>query len=195
VKNPQYSLILASTSRYRAELLARLGLAFVSQSPGVDETPEPNEGPAALTQRLARLKAEAVSRQHPDAVVIGSDQTAAWQTQCLGKPGTAERAVEQLRLLSGQRVTFHTAWTVQRGAQQRHGSDLTHVQFRALSTTDIRHYVERESPLDCAGSFKSEGLGVCLFESIQSEDPTALIGLPLIAIANALRAFGIDPLA
>lgn len=195
MKNPQFPLILASSSRYRAELLSRLGLAFVSLSPDLDETPRPAESPRALTERLAYDKAHALLTRHPDAVVIGSDQTAALGAMSLGKPLTVERAVAQLHQLSQQTVVFHTAWTVLSATHCVRGVDDTTVRFKSLSDHQIRRYIELEQPLDCAGSFKSEGLGVVLFESIQSNDPTALIGLPLIAVAKALSQFGLDPLA
>lgn len=184
-------LVLASTSRYRRELLARLGFAFDAVAPGVDETPREGEPPSALVERLAREKAAAVARGVPDACVIGSDQLAEFDGRVLGKPGTPERAVEQLASMSGRSVAFLTAVCVARGERPigLH-VDRTVVRFRALSTMEIERYVAAETPLDCAGSFKSEGRGIALFEAIETSDPTALIGLPLIATARLLRDAG-----
>jgi septum formation protein len=190
-------LLLASTSRYRALLLERLGLPFSVQAPGVDELRQPQERPAACALRLAHAKAQAVAAQHPDACVIGSDQVAALGRRILGKPGDALRCREQLEAASGRRVAFHTAAVVlgpgARPAQSH--IDQTRVRFRVLGEGEISRYVEIEQPFDCAGSFRSEGLGIALFESIETNDPTALVGLPLIWLAGALRAAGFDPLA
>jgi len=196
MSDPRPPLILASTSRYRKELLERLRLPFTAESPAVDETAVAGESPAALAERLAEAKARAVAARHAGhVVVIGSDQVAACAGRRLGKPGTPDRAREQLAAASGQVVVFHTAVAlVHRGGVERH-RDQTRVRFRSLSPAEIARYVEIESPLDCAGSFKSEGLGVALFETIDSEDPTALVGLPLIWLAAALRRAGLDPLS
>ncbi len=185
-------LILASTSRYRRELLQRLGLAFFCEAPDVDETPLAGEAPAQLAARLARAKAEAVRARHMDSFVIGSDQVAELKGQSLGKPGDHAAAVRQLRVCQGQEVIFHTAVCVlDAHTDVRHAFvDETRVIFRQLSGDEIERYLDVERPYDCAGSFKSEGLGVTLFESIHNVDPTALIGLPLIALAHALRACG-----
>ena len=183
-------LILASTSRYRRELLQRLGLPFQVARPELDESALSDESPPALAQRLAQAKARRVSSQHPQAWVIGSDQVAALDGLALGKPGTRERAISQLGLMSGRKVAFHTAVCVMRGDAWFECMDTTWVIFRALQDDEIARYVEAEQPLDCAGSFKSEGLGICLVEAIESNDPTALVGLPLIAVARMLRQAG-----
>lgn len=188
-------LILASTSRYRRELLARLRLPFTVARPEVDETPLPGEAPADLARRLAQAKAGAIAARAPEAWVIGSDQVAELDGRPLGKPGHAAAAVAQLRAMSGRAVAFRTALCLQRGATRLEAMDETVVRFRTLATDEIERYVAAEQPLDCAGSFKSEGLGIALFEAIETRDPTALIGLPLIATARLLRAAGIDPLA
>ncbi|KFN41243.1 Maf family protein [Arenimonas oryziterrae] len=186
-------LVLASTSIYRRDLLARLGLRFDVARPEVDETPLLNESPMSQAQRLAEAKARAVAERNRDAWVIGSDQVAELNGQSLGKPGSFERAADQLAAASGQRVLFHTAVSVFRHNDKRtmRFCDLTVVQFRSLGSAEIERYLHAEQPYDCAGSFKSEGLGITLFESIESRDPTALIGLPLIALAKALRQAGL----
>lgn len=184
-------LILASTSRYRREMLSRFGLPFDAVAPGVDETPLDGEAPLDLVQRLAAAKAAAVARAYPDACVIGSDQLAEFDGRVLGKPGTPERAIEQLRAMSGREVTFLTALCIMRGEHEVGiAVDRTVVRFRTLSQAEVERYVEAEQPLDCAGSFKSEGRGITLFDAIETVDPTALIGLPLIATARLLRDAG-----
>ena len=189
-------LILASTSRYRRELLERFGLPFECRPSGVDEAARPGEAPSALVVRLARAKAERIAAEAPDAWVSGSDQIAVLgepgAERILGKPGTAARCLEQLRDCAGRRVLFLTAVAVVRGrdALAHEFLDRTEVAFRALQPAEIERYVARESPLDCAGGFKCEGLGITLFESIDNRDPTALVGLPLIRLAAALRACG-----
>lgn len=190
-------LILASTSRYRRELLGRLGLAFECIAPAVDETARPGELPLALCQRLAIAKAEDISIRFPEALVIGSDQVAECSGELLGKPGSGERAREQLLAASGRSVVFHTGVAVLRGHPTYRGlaCDRTDVHFAQLDPERIDEYLRREAALDCAGSFKAEGLGIALLESIHSKDPTALIGLPLIALHKLLRQAGIDPLA
>jgi septum formation protein len=186
-------LILASTSPYRRELLGRLGLPFDTARPGTDETPQPGETPLALAVRLAEAKAKAVLGVDGDDWALGSDQTADLDGQPLGKPGSVENAVAQLRAMSGREVRFHTAVCLAHGDGRRlRALDLTVVRFRALAEDEIARYVARERPLDCAGSFKSEGLGVALFEQIDNRDPTALIGLPLIATARLLREAGFE---
>ena len=188
-------LILASTSPYRRELLSRLGLPFETAAPGIDEAPLPEESAAELAGRLARAKALAV--EAPDAIVIGSDQVASLEGQPLGKPGSHAKAVAQLESFQGREVQFHTAVCVTAGPDrdlQEH-VDLTRVRFRQLPRADLDRYLRLEPAYDCAGGFKAEGLGVVLFESIESRDPTALIGLPLIWVASALRNAGLDPLA
>ncbi len=183
-------LILASTSRYRRALLERLGLPFEAEDPGVDEAALPDEPPDALALRLAQAKAAAVFARHPGACVIGSDQVASRADLRLRKPGSRERAVEQLRAASGDSVAFHTAVCVRWPGGERSDIDLTVVRFRALDEAEIARYVDAERPFDCAGSFKAEGLGIALFEAIESRDPTALVGLPLIATARMLREAG-----
>lgn len=190
-------LILASTSRYRSELLERLRIPFQAVAPGVDETPLPGEAPAALARRLALAKAQAVARLHPQAVVIGSDQVADLNGDSLGKPGSHDKAVSQLRRMRGHCVVFHTAVAVVCQEQGFVGERLAEVRasFRDLSDREIENYLRAEQPYDCAGSAKSEGLGIALLQAIDSDDPTALIGLPLIRTCELLRAAGIDLLA
>ena len=184
-------LVLASTSRYRAELLARLRLPFDSVRPEVDETPLPGEPPASLALRLAAAKAGAIAALHADAVVIGSDQVASCDGRTLGKPGTREAAIAQLQAMSGREAVFLTAVAVAvPGGRIETALDTTTVRFRPLTDDGIARYVDAERPLDCAGSFKCEGLGIALFEAIESRDPTALVGLPLIATARLLRGAG-----
>jgi septum formation protein len=189
-------LILGSTSRYRRELLERLRLPFRTASPGVDETPHANEAPPDLATRLALAKAHAVALLHPDAIVIGSDQVAELNGRAIGKPGTHERATEQLRLMRGQAVIFHTAVAVvckARGFEMQTLAPVT-VRFRDYSDAEIEAYLLAEQPYDCAGSAKSEALGIAMVSSIESDDPTALVGLPLIRLCKMLRAAGLDPL-
>ena len=190
-------LILGSTSPYRRELLQRLRLPFDTDAPRVDENAQPGEAPAALATRLALEKAHEVARRHPGAVVIGADQVAELDGQAIGKPGSHARAVAQLQSMRGRRVVFHTAVAVVRpdtGFAQGLLAPVT-VLFRALSDAEIEHYLRLEQPYDCAGSAKCETLGIALLEAIESDDPTALIGLPLIRTCALLRAAGIDPLA
>jgi septum formation protein len=189
-------LILASTSRYRRELLERLRLPFTVEPPGVDETPLPGEAPAALARRLALRKAQAVAAHHPHSIVIGSDQVADLDGEPIGKPGTHERAVAQLRRMRGRRVVFQTALAVVRHDTGHVGEDLAAVtvQFRELGDDEIEHYLRTEQPYDCAGSARSESLGIALLSAIESDDPTALVGLPLIRTCRLLRAAGLDPL-
>jgi septum formation protein len=189
-------LILASTSRYRRELLQRLQLPFEVLAPGVDETPLPDETPTDLALRLAVAKARAVAAQHPGAVVIGSDQVADLDGQPLGKPHTHERAASQLAAMSGRRVVFHTAVAVVRAdrAFERALLAPVTVRFRELDAASIERYLQLDEPYDCAGSARSEALGVALLESIDSDDPTALVGLPLIRTCTLLREAGLDPL-
>jgi septum formation protein len=186
-------IVLASTSRYRAELLRRLLDDFEQIAPDADEQPLSGETPAARAARLAAAKAAAVSEKRRDAVVIGSDQVAALGDTILHKPGSSDNAHEQLRASSGNTVHFHTGLCVLDGRDGRLQSytDETRVVFRTLSDEEIRRYLAREHPFDCAGSFKSEGAGIALFERIESADPTALVGLPLIALARLLRESGI----
>ena len=184
-------LILASTSRYRRELLARLQRPFECVAPGIDEARLPGETPSSLAVRLARLKAEAVAALHPGALVVGSDQVALLGADVLGKPGSVERCVAQLRASSGRAVEFLTAVHVVHGAGAESHVDRTVVQFRDLGDDEIARYVEIEQPLDCAGGFKAEALGISLFVAIESNDPTGLTGLPLAWLSGALRRAGI----
>ena len=186
-------LVLASTSPYRRELLGRLGLTFTTCSPEADETRHAGETPRELVLRLSEAKARAGAAQGDPALVIGSDQVAVLGDNVLGKPGTVERACAQLAQLSGQQVTFLTGLCLYNSAQQRVQLDLVpfKVVFRTLSNQQIENYVRREQPLNCAGSFKSEGLGVALFERMEGNDPTALIGLPLIRLVSMLEAEGL----
>lgn len=191
-------LVLASTSVYRRELLARLGAAFRQQSPQVDETALASETPAELAARLAAAKAHAVAASNPNALVIGSDQVADCEGHILGKPGDIDNARGQLRASSGRQVRFHTGVclvdTRESPAREFYALDTTTVVFRNLDEAEIGRYLARETPFDCAGSFKSEGLGIALFERIESQDPTAIIGLPLIALCRLLREAGIEVL-
>lgn len=186
---PPRPLWLASTSRYRRSLLARLGVEFQVEAPDTPEQRLPGEAPAAVAQRLALAKARAVAERHPDALVIGSDQVCALGDFILGKPGDAAAARAQLAAQSGRVVTFHTAVAlvgIAAGYSRQH-VDETRCVFRQLGAAEIAEYVDLEAPLDCAGSFKIEGRGIALFERVESVDPTALVGLPLIWVARALR--------
>lgn len=185
-------LMLASTSRYRRELLERLRLPLHIARPEVDETPLDGESVPAMASRLARAKAEAIAAQHPGSWVIGSDQAAELDGQPLGKPGHRDAALAQLASMSGRQVRFHTAVCLVRDGDARQAQDVTTVRFRPLSAAEIERYVDTEQPFDCAGSFKSEGLGIALFDAIESTDPTALVGLPLIAVSRMLREAGFD---
>ena len=189
----QRPLVLGSTSRYRRELLQRLNLTFDVAAPDVDETPEPGETPRTLALRLALAKAQAVARQHPSAIVIGSDQVADLAGEPLGKPGNHERAVQQLRRMRGHTVVFQTAVAVVCLATGFEQVELApvEVKFRDLSDAEIERYLRAERPYDCAGSAKSEGLGIALLDAIHSDDPTALVGLPLIRTCRMLRAAGL----
>jgi septum formation protein len=190
-------LVLASTSRYRRMLLERLGLPFVAVAPDTDETPLAGEAPAGTAFRLARAKAQSVASAHPNALIIGSDQVADFRGQTVGKPGTHAAALAQLSALSGQTVIFHTGLALLDAATGACQTSLVDVRsvFRHLSAAEIDAYVSREQPYDCAGSVRSEALGIALFERIESDDPTALIGLPLIQLTSMLRAAGVPVLA
>ncbi len=192
--DPDRPLILASGSRYRTELLRRLQLPFEAIPAEVDETPLAGEAPEALALRLARCKAGVVAARHPGRWVLGSDQVCALADRCLGKPGTRDAAIEQLLAQSGQRARFVTAVVLKRGEapdEVHEAIDVTAVRFRSLRREEIDRYVDAEQVLDCAGSFKCEGLGITLFEAIESTDPTALVGLPLIAVSALLRDLGV----
>lgn len=198
-------LILASTSAYRKLLLSRLGLPFSTESPGVDETPAADELGLALADRLAKEKARAVARRHPGAIVIGSDQVALCEGEVIGKPGSPERALAQLRFQAGKTTVFHTAVCLVRVAASSSAREeiqttivSTKVTWRStqeLTAERLARYVALENPVDCAGAAKSEGLGLTLIASMDGPDPTALIGLPLIAVTTMLIAWGLDPLA
>ena len=187
-------LVLASTSRYRRALLERLGVPFMVNGPMVDETALPDENPIELVHRLSRAKAQAVAERYPQGVIIGSDQVAVRGRTVLGKPGTAERCAQQLKDASGQRVIFYTGVHVIDAKNRRHEAhvDTTTVTFRTLTDSEIRSYIAKDQPLDCAGGFKAESLGIALFDRIDSQDPTALTGLPLIWLSGALRRAGFE---
>lgn len=187
-------LILASTSRYRAELLARLGVTFEQVAPDCDETPLPDESPAELVARLSVAKAASVAAHYPDAVIIGSDQVADLNGSVLGKPHTANKAQQQLVRMSDQTVVFRTGYCVMSTAanKQLSGISNTEAHFRSLTVDEIQRYIEHDNPLDCAGAFRSEALGISLLQSMQSDDPVSIIGLPLIRVADALRQFGLS---
>ena len=214
---PMTNIILASSSPYRKDLLARLISNFDCISPEIDESPKVGELPEHLCLRLAKEKAQRVSMIHRSSWIIGSDQTVSFEEKCIGKPGSIDKAILQLKLFSGKEVEFYTSVCLYRhqggdlrsdgGKDGKNSRDraeesleksetiVTKVKFRKLTAEEISNYIKKDKPLDCAGSFKCESLGISLFESIESTDPTALIGLPLIATANLLRWAGIDPLA
>ena len=187
------ALLLASSSPFRRELLGKLKLDFIHQSPDIDETPLEGESPTALVIRLAQQKAAALAEQHPDTLIIGSDQVAVLGDKVLGKPGTRENAIAQLSAASGQRVTFLTGLCLLNTATGRMQSacEPFNVQFRTLKTSQIERYVDLEQPLNCAGSFKSEGLGIVLFKALEGRDPNSLVGLPLITLTEFLAAEGV----
>jgi septum formation protein len=187
-------LILASTSLYRRRLLERLGIPFRVLAPNYVEAPDAGAGPMELALRHAAGKAAAVAAQHPAAVVIGSDQVAALGSEILSKPGSRERAIEQLSALAGRRHQLLTALVVRCGERQESHLERHELELEALTPAQIRAYVERDQPLDCAGSYKIEGLGVALMRAISGCDATAIEGLPLIALSRILRGFGLDPL-
>jgi septum formation protein len=186
-------VVLASTSPFRRELLARLRIPFETVAPEADESPLPGEAPAATALRLAEAKARAVVRQYPDALVIGSDQVAASGNERFGKPGTRQNAIAQLRRMRGKEVVFHTGLCLLNGASDRVQVCCvdTHVGFRDLSDAEIESYLDQEDALNCAGSAKSEGLGISLLSYLRGDDPNALVGLPLIALCNMLRTEGV----
>jgi len=189
-------LVLGSTSPYRRELLSRLRLAFDVAAPQVDESPRPGEAPAAIARRLALAKARAVAARYPQAVVIGSDQVADLDGAALGKPGGHDNAVAQLRRMRGRTVVFHTALAVVCQASGFEELDLApvRVRFRSYDDAEIEAYLRAEQPYDCAGSARSEGLGIALLDAIDSDDPSALVGLPLIRTCRMLRAAGVKVL-
>ena len=195
--SPPHTIILASTSAHRRQLLERLALPFTPQAPDVDERLEPGEAPGQRALRLAVAKAAAVAAQHPEAIVIGSDQVAslareAGVAQILRKPGDRATCAAQLAAMSGRKVSFDTAVCVQAGSVVLTHLEPTVVGFRELTAAAIDHYIDREPSFDCAGGFRCEGLGVTLFQSVESRDPTALVGLPLIWLCEALRQLGVE---
>jgi len=187
-------LVLASTSRYRLQLMERLGLPFVVATPDVNETPIDGEAPAATASRLAAAKARAVAASHADALIIGSDQVADCDGVAVSKPGDHATAMAQLAAQSGRTIVFHTAVALFDSRSGAMSAELVNVEstFRTLDARTIEAYLQRDKPYDCAGSVRSEGLGAALFERIVSDDPSALIGLPLIALSRLLRAAGVD---
>ena len=189
-------LVLASTSPYRHELLARLGLPFIAEGPETDETALPGEAPEAMALRLSEAKARAVAKRYPESLIIGSDQVAHLDGKIFGKPGNHERAVEQLKTMRGRTVTFFTGLCLlnaKTGTARTRGIPIR-VTFRDLSDGEIENYLRRERPYNCAGSAKSEGLGIAIIEKIEGEDPNALIGLPLIALCELLKIENISVL-
>jgi len=191
---PMPQIVLASTSKYRRELLARLGLPFEVAAPGVDEVALPNETPQGTARRLAEAKARAVAAGFPRAIVIGSDQVAVLEGTTLGKPGNYANALRQLRAMRAKEVVFHTALCVYNTASARAETRVVpyYVRFRNYSDAQIEHYLQREQPYDCAGSARCEGLGIALIAEMRGEDPNALIGLPLIALTEMLAAQGVQ---
>lgn len=187
------NLVLASTSPFRAQLLTRLGLPFETDSPAVDESRLHDEAAEVLVQRLARTKAEAVADRHPDSLIIGSDQVAVIDSEILGKPGEREHAIAQLQRASGKVVTFFTGLCLynSRSGRSQVVCEPFRAHFRELDTHQIMRYIDREQPLNCAGSFKSEGLGITLFRRLEGDDPNALIGLPLIRLTELLYNEGV----
>lgn len=191
------SILLASTSPFRQALLGKLGLPFITAAPEVDETPFVNEDAETLVTRLAVAKAQALAADYPNHWIIGSDQVCVLDGAITGKPHTSARAFAQLRQASGNAITFYTGLALWHPRSQRllQCCESFVVHFRHLSDEEIRTYIEKEQPLQCAGSFKSEGLGICLFEKLEGRDPNTLVGLPLIALNAMLRTVGINPLA
>jgi len=187
------NLVLASSSKYRQELLKKLHLDFIACGSYVDESPMPDEAPDELAIRLSLAKAQALAKSYPKHLIIGSDQVAACDQHLLGKPGNRENATQQLRAQSGQTVTFYTGICVLNSCSGEYFSDIDicSVHFRTLSEQQIEHYLDIDQPYDCAGSFKSEGYGITLFEKIEGEDPNALVGLPLIKLVRILQRFGL----
>ena len=190
-------LVLASSSRYRRELLERLGIPFTVDSPEIDETPLDNEPVAVLVRRLSVAKARTVALRWPRAIVIGSDQAASFEGRILGKPGTSQKAIAQLLEFSGNRVDFYTGVAVLHGPSDGVTThiDRTHAHFRRFRADEVARYVQRDQPLDCAGGIRFEGTGALLLKAVETRDPSAAIGLPLIELGAMLRAVGVDPLA
>jgi len=192
VDSPNTRIILASQSKFRAELLARLQLDFEQIAPNIDESRQDGESLKALVTRLAKEKAHAVQEGNPDAIIIASDQIAVFGNEALGKPRTRERAISQLSEFSGNKVIFYTAVAVQQGTKISTHLDKTRVYFKELTQVQIENYIDNEDVLNCAGSFKSEGLGISLFKKIKNNDPTALIGLPMIWLADCLQNLNVS---
>lgn len=192
----QTQLVLASSSPFRQDVLQKLGLPFYSCAPNIDETPYPDESVDQIVQRLAVSKAQTLASQYPNSLIIGSDQIGKVNGTLLGKPLTEQRAFEQLKACCGQTVVFHTGLALYHSTTQQlwQCCETFSVKFRHLSDDEIWGYIYREQPLNCAGSFKAEGLGIALFEEMSGRDPNSLIGLPLIALANFLREAGVNPL-
>lgn len=190
------SLVLASTSPYRKQLLDKLGLPFTQATPNTDETPHEQENASTLVERLAREKACSLTDNHPNSLIIGSDQVATFDGRIIGKPHTKDNAQKQLKQFSGQKVVFCTGLAVHNSStgETRSLCETFTVHFRSLSDARIARYIEQEQPLDCAGSFKSEGLGITLFDRLEGRDPNTLVGLPLIALCELLEQFGLHPL-
>lgn len=190
------SILLASTSPFRQALLHKLGLPFITAAPEVDESPQPGENAEALVTRLAVAKAQALAKTHPGHWIIGSDQVCVLDGQITGKPHTVENARAQLRAASGKAITFYTGLALFHpdSNQLLRCCEPFVVHFRTLTDAEIAGYVEKEQPLQCAGSFKSEGLGICLFDRLEGRDPNTLVGLPLIALNEMLHKVGINPL-
>ena len=188
------NLVLGSSSPFRKELLSKLGLPFETDSPDIDETPLENESPQDMVKRLAKLKAEAIAAKHSNCIVIASDQCATLDGKIIGKPLEHDKAVEQLQEASGRAVTYYTALCVMDTASQRveEVTEPFHVYFRELSDTQIENYLKKEEPYQCAGSIKSESLGIALFERLEGSDPNTLIGLPMIQLVKILEKLGID---
>jgi len=182
-------IILASSSPFRKALLQKLGLPFMTENPAIDETPLPQESVVDMVNRLSLAKAQVIAEKHPNAIVIASDQSATYRDKAVGKPHTYQNALQQLKQFSGETVHFNTGLVVFDGRTQKtyQTLDITKVSFRTLSETDIHNYLILEEPYQCAGSFKSEGLGITLFSKIEGKDPNALIGLPLIDLTSFLK--------
>lgn len=190
-------IVLGSTSPFRKSLLEKLNIDFICAKPDVDESALNNESPQQLVERLAIKKAHAIVEQHPDALIIGSDQVAVCDDEILGKPHTVENAIKQLRQFSGKCITFYTGLAVldSKTGQIKSLVEPFNVHFKTLNQQDIESYIDAEQPLNCAGSFKSEGLGICLFDKLEGDDPNSLIGLPLIKLVSLLNEFNFNVLA
>jgi MAF protein len=195
--NENPTLVLASTSPFRRELLSKLGLPFATAAPDIDESPLPDEEPESLVKRLSLEKAKAVAADYPHALIIGSDQVACVDNKILGKPGSHQKAMQQLKLTSGKTVIFMTGLALYDSASGNSETSCEpfHAHLRKLTESQIDNYLQREQPYNCAGSFKSESLGIALFTRLEGEDPNALVGLPLIRLIDMLEQFGVDVLS